>query len=123
MTELHPRAKFAAAYAAVSFRVQGFHRWDGAPEHRAYLRSTHRHLFHVSVRVRVSHDDRQIEFHDLLAGCQDEFRRIVAAAEGKSCEMMARELLSHIYHVWMVDEARVTVSEDGETAATVGGGI
>lgn len=120
---MHPKAKIATAYAEISFREAGLHRWKDAPERRAYLRDLHRHCFHVSVRVKVDHDDRQVEFHDLLDGCQAEFRRIVAEADGSSCETMARRLLSYVYSVWGVEEARVSVAEDGEVAGIVGSAI
>lgn len=117
---LHPKAATADAFAEVTFREAGFHRWEVAPERRGYLRATHRHLFHVRVRVRVTHDDRALEFHDLLEACQAEFRRIVAAADGKSCEAMARLLLHFVYQTFGVTAARVEVSEDGEVAGIVG---
>lgn len=118
--QLHPYATIGPAYIEVTFREQGFHRWPDAPERRSYLRHTHRHLFHVTVRIRVTHDERQIEFHDLLDDCRGVFRRMVQSQEGASCETMARQLLSHVISAYDSVQARVTVSEDGECSAIVG---
>ena len=54
------------AYAVYSLtRFPGLHHWPEAPEQRAYLRSPHRHLFHVRAGVTVVHSERDVEFHDL----------------------------------------------------------
>lgn len=99
-------------------KLPGFHRWALAPDHRAYLRDRHRHLFHVRVEVAVSHDDRDVEFHDL----QDEIRRWWGSGttdhEGRSCEQIARRL-GAVLQMAGIKVIRVIVSEDGESGATV----
>lgn len=104
----------------VRFTEEGFHCWPQAPEHRAYLRERHRHLFHVDVETRVLHDEREIEFHDLLSEARALFRgRLIYGDEtGASCETMARALAQELaaLHDRMVT---VTVSEDGECGARV----
>lgn len=108
----------------VTFKVAGLHCWPGAPEHRGYLRVPHRHQFGVRIETIVTHDDREIEFHDLRDRGVD-LVRALAANEGEllnfgsmSCEMIARDLGSAL-----CDELRrsfrVTVDEDGECGATV----
>src|SRR6516162_3307484 len=81
----------------VRLTVPGFHAWPDAPHHRAYLRFSHRHMFHIEVRCEVTHDDREIEYHDLM----DLTRGFVAeSAEttetcsfgSMSCEQIARRL-------------------------------
>ncbi len=74
----------------VRFTFAGFHRWEGAPAHRSYLATRHRHLFGVEVKCLVNNDDREIEFHDLL----DESKNFFNDPErgNQSCEMMARIL-------------------------------
>lgn len=105
----------------VRFTFAGFHRWAGASGARAYLADRHRHLFRVEVRVQVAHDDREVEFHDLL----DRSRAIFADDLGtngnfgsQSCEMLGRELgarLAKHYRRPVI----VIVSEDGECGAQV----
>lgn len=100
----------------VRFQVPGFHHWPEPTRERAYLGQRHRHLFHVEVRMEVGHDDREVEFHDLL----DYARRCFPGGElgGQSCEMMARELGKEIARRFG-RAVEVTVSEDGEAGAVV----
>lgn len=82
----------------------------------AFLRDRHRHLFHVRVEWRVSHEDREREFflekwqlHRDISTLKD-----LAEEEGDwSCERWAREILE------MTGAFRVEVSEDGENGAVV----
>ena len=101
----------------VRFTAEGWHHWPGAPEHRAYLGVSHRHLFHVRVEVPVSHDQRDIEFHDLL----DTARELWGDGDhqGRSCETLARELGEALVRLLPVAWVEVEVSEDGEAGATV----
>lgn len=102
----------------VTFSRVGFHCWPDAPAHRKYLASAHRHLFEVKVEVPVLHDDREVEFHDLLdvaATGWPEDEQLGA----RSCEMLARMIGTRVLAryrslAWVV----VTVSEDGEAGAT-----
>jgi hypothetical protein len=80
-------------------------------------------MFHIEVRCEVTHDDREIEYHDLM----DLTRGFVAeSAESTetcsfgsmSCEQIARRLgikLSEKYE----RPFTVLVSEDGEAGAMV----
>lgn len=100
----------------VRFTFAGFHCWEGAPAHRSYLATRHRHLFGVEVKCLVNNDDREIEFHDLL----DESKNFFNDPErgNQSCEMMARilgEYLAKRYQRMFT----VTVNEDGECGAQV----
>lgn len=100
----------------VRFTFPGFHRWEGALEHRSYLATRHRHLFGVEVKCFVNNDDREIEFHDLL----DESKAFFNDPErgNQSCEMMARVLGEYLaFHHQR--SFTVTVTEDDECGATV----
>jgi hypothetical protein len=99
----------------------GFHRWPGATDRRAYLANRHRHLFHFAATISVTHDDREVEFHDLL----DLVRNCTAGwgeeLGGKSCEQMAELILVCVGVAYPARAMSVTVSEDGEVEATVSG--
>lgn len=101
----------------VQTTVEGWHHWPDAPQHRAYLGQRHRHLFHVEANVDVLHDDREVEFHDLL----DFVRANIGGPEfgPMSCEMIASRLLKAIESRYPGRNAVVTVGEDGEVWATV----
>ena len=46
----------------VKLQVEGLHQWQDCPiEDVSFLRDRHRHIFHIEVRKKVSHNDRDIE--------------------------------------------------------------
>lgn len=116
------------AIITVRFRVAGLHRWPAATGARAYLAHPHRHLFHIAVSTAVTHDDREIEFHDLqhvasglLAGAAqtpDAPQPGVLQFGAQSCEALARLLADHLASHYRRG-FQVSVSEDGEFEATV----
>jgi len=101
------------------------HCWPGAHEERAYLRDPHRHLFHIAVVVRVNHDERDVEWHDLNQVAQDivnemadEIRDGLHQFGARSCETLARQLFT------VLDENGLDVhcvewGEDGEFTAAI----
>lgn len=104
-----------ASYIWIRFQFEGFHRWDHAPDVVAFLRSRHRHIFHVKIVWPVSHNDRHLEFFiqqakskaavQELKKCQD--------CETWSCEEWASRILKEVQAI------SVEVSEDNENGATV----
>lgn len=44
------------------FQVEGYHRYENAPEQVKYLRDLHRHVFHIKAKIQVNHNDRELEF-------------------------------------------------------------
>ena len=102
------------AIIRVRFTSPGMHCWPGAPERRAYLRNVHRHLFVVTVETLVEHDEREIEFHDLLDAARIGF----VIGDEWSCETMARDLANKLCKDFK-RPMTVIVSEDGECEAEV----
>jgi hypothetical protein len=103
----------------ITFAIPGIHCYPQAPEDVAYLRSPHRHLFKFKVTVEVFHDDREIEFHQLLNWCRSQYAANLSV-DYKSCEMMARELLHRLRQYSTTSRfIEVEVSEDGECGAIV----
>ena len=100
----------------VRFTVEGWHRWEDAPPHRDYLAHNHRHLFHVEASVPLLHNEREVEFHDLLDFCKSVFNG--TGLNGDSCETMAEKLAKKIAERF-VRSACVSVFEDGEVGAIV----
>jgi hypothetical protein len=100
----------------VRFTAEGFHCWPEANGARSYLANRHRHLFHVEVETAVTHDNREIELHDLL----DDSRRSFGGGNfgSASCESLARGLATALAGKY--DRTfRVGVFEDGEVGASV----
>lgn len=81
-----------------TIKANGFHGWPNAPEHLDYLRSRHRHLFTIRIEAAVSHDDRELEFHemqrDLRAAMGTHFDTTGSEFEfgARSCEHIAKEV-------------------------------
>lgn len=106
-----------------TFRQTGFHSWPDAPESYKYLSYPHRHEFHIRVDVRVSFDDRQIEFIALKRMCQGALGAMASGLAwehldfgARSCEMMAKALCKKLVALgYNVDS--VEISEDGENGA------
>lgn len=103
----------------VTFRLPGIHRYPDAPDEVAYLRNEHRHVFHFRVEVNVYHDDREIEFHMFLNEVRGWYQDSTLQLDHKSCEMLARELLTKLAARWPGRTFTVDVSEDGECGATL----
>lgn len=101
-----------------SVTAPGFHHWPDATPHRAYLADHHRHLFHLHARVRVTHEDRQVEFHDLSDTLRTWWGPHPRDCGTASCETLARALAAHLDQLGMSVHT-VTVSEDGEHGATL----
>jgi hypothetical protein len=99
----------------VTTTFPALHCWPDAPEDVSFLRTPHRHLFHVTVSKKVSHGDRDIEFI-LYKGAIEAFlqknwydKNLGTA----SCEEMAEVLLA------LFKADTVIVSEDDENGAIV----
>ncbi len=113
-------------------KVHGFHHWADAPiGPRRYLANDHRHLFTVRVIVHVSHDDRDVEFHDIQAethfALNRSFNRYESSAPAPaaysydfgsySCEQIAVKVRDGLPSEW--DVTGVEVTEDDECGALV----
>jgi hypothetical protein len=108
------------AWAIIRTRFIGMHHWPTAPEGRhVHLRNPHRHEFHVEVWVEQEHDDRDVEYLD----AKDRIDAFIADwpfdLGHKSCEMMAREILSWLPDAFGLRVYRCGVFEDGENGAMV----
>lgn len=107
-------------------RFVAFHYWPGASEKGyTYLESPHRHEFHVHAGVRVSHNERDVEFQRLRFELDTWLQAVYTykystsqTAMTKSCETIAEEIAIYLdslgYKPVVVD-----VSEDGENGAEV----
>lgn len=99
-------------------RFEGFHCWPQAPGPVDFLRSVHRHMFHVRAEKTVTDVDREVEFI-LMKGQLNSMIETLKAEQRKeslptwSCEKWARLLLERL------QLSKCEVSEDGENGAIV----
>jgi len=101
----------------VRCQVPGFHHWENPHPARRYLADRHRHLFHVEVEMTVAHDDREVEYHDLLDHCRVWFPG--GEMGPMSCEQMATRLARDIASVYPGRQLVVSIFEDGEAGSRV----
>lgn len=113
--------KALAKYVFCQTRFEWFHRWPDAPEEVSFLRTLHRHEFHLKLSVSVSHDDREVEFILLKRWVEAEVIPAIRLMwDFKSCEMICEKVAEMTFDKWEgVSKVTVEVSEDGENGATV----
>jgi translation elongation factor EF-1beta len=118
-------------------RVQGIHCWASQPGDapRNYLSYPHRHEFHIEVRVKVSHEDRDIEIlqlkQDVISSIAEDYpvanekavpipahMARVTDFKDSSCEMIASKLIETL-GTFHYDVKSVKVLEDGENGAVL----
>lgn len=110
---------------SVRTSFEGYHQWPEAPGEVQFLRTLHRHVFHVKATLPTGVDDnRQLEFflvqrriNDMIA---TKLKPTLEANPCMSCETMA-SLLAHaiLDHYERLPWVEVTVDEDGENGSTV----
>ena len=108
-------------YIVVRTQYEGFHRYPNAGEidpRIKFLEEPHRHMFHVTAKIAVTHLDRELEFF-LVKWDLEEFIK-GGDMDYKSCEMMATDMLEHLKETWGDHRYyEITVSEDGESDGIV----
>lgn len=110
------RMRTGSPWIVIRFTAEGWHHWPGASSRRTYLANVHRHLFHVEVWLPVEHEEREVEFHDLLEFCRESFGS--GDFGTASCETLATRLGKEIARRFG-RACEVLVMEDGEAGAMV----
>ena len=107
------------SFIKVRTQFEGFHYYPdaGKIDNRIeFLEHRHRHMFHVCVKMSVTHQDRELEFFLVKWELDDFIKATFVSNTNMSCEMMAEEILSN-HLIPLYGDTRdytVTVSEDGE---------
>ena len=115
--------KTASRRIWVTFQRAGFHRYPAAAtdtslEDVSYLAARHRHLFKFRVEIEVFHDDRELEFHQVLNYCESLYQRHLEINH-KSVEMLADDLYVQLASRYPGRFVAIEVSEDGECGCRV----
>lgn len=103
-------------YIVIKTQFEAIHQWKDCPiEEVEYLKYPHRHLFYVTMKWKVMHNDREKEFiqmkHKVDRFVRDEFE--FKDIGGMSCEGIAEKLLKEF------DADFVSVFEDDENGAEI----
>ena len=107
----------------VTFQKAGFHYYPAAQTEEqlkdvSYLGARHRHLFKFKVQIEVFHDDRELEFHQVLKFCESLFQEKLDI-DFKSVEMLADDLHQLLSNKYPNRNMKINVSEDGECGCEV----
>ena len=83
----------------------------------SFLANPHRHMFHFRVRIKVTHNDRDIEFIQFKRWLESLYSTGVLELDYKSCEMLAEDIIDAVTAKYPGRDIEVEVSEDGENGA------
>lgn len=106
-------------YVVVKVQVEGMHRWEACPfEEVKFLRNPHRHIFHITCKKAVEHNDRDIEIILLKRAVQN-YLTTTRFDSGIGCLNFGNSSCEDIAEV-LINEFNLTacqVLEDGENGA------
>lgn len=108
-------------FVKVKFQKEGIHCYPEAKniEGVEFLAHPHRHIFHFTVKIEVTHDNRDIEFILLKRELESLYSEKVLNIDHKSCEMLADDLCKYILTNYPGRFVEVEVSEDDENSGVV----
>lgn len=119
--------KALTRWIEVTFQKEGIHCYPAAatdPKLKtgdaydvSFLANPHRHIFHFRVRIKVTHNDRDIEFIQFKRWLESLYNSGVLELNYKSCEMIAEDVIDAIVVKYPNRDVEVEVSEDGENGA------
>lgn len=108
----------------VTWQKAGFHYYPAANTDKnlddvSYLGNRHRHLFKFRVQIEVFHDDRELEFHQVLNFCESLYADGQLDINHKSVEMLADDLYAVLHKKYPNRDMVIDISEDGECGCTI----
>jgi len=114
----------ATRWIYVNFQRAGFHRYIAAETDPnladvSYLGNRHRHMFKFNVQIQIFHNDRELEFHQVLNYCESLFNTATIDIDYKSVEMLADDLYVQLASKYPGRDMKISVSEDGECGCVI----
>ena len=113
----------------VTFQKEGIHKYPAALDDPtlatgdeydvSFLGYPHRHIFHFKVAIKVTHNDRDIEFIQFKRWLEKLYAEKTLELDYKSCEMISDDLYAKISEKYGGREVHIDVSEDGENGAHI----
>jgi hypothetical protein len=108
----------------ITWQRAGFHRYPAASEDPllsdvSYLGLRHRHLFKFKVEIEIFHNDRELEFHQVLNYCESLYKDNHLEIDYKSVEMLADDLYLQLADRYPGRYMAIEVSEDGECGCRI----
>ena len=106
-------------YAIIKTQFEGIHSYPEASGEEEYLKYSHRHMFHVEVRIEQFHDNRDIEYIAFKRWTNGILNHIDTNLGFWSCERIAGSLLTRFHLRYPGRKITVAVLEDNENGAEV----
>lgn len=129
MDDIERQKQNAKRWIWVTFQKEGIHKYPAALTDPAlatgdeydvsFLGYPHRHMFHFRVAIKVTHNDRDIEFIQFKRWLENLYKDNVIELDYKSCEMMSDDLFDQIVAKYPGRDIKIEISEDGENGALV----
>ena len=107
-------------YVIIRTQVEAIHSWPECPyEDVSFLRSPHRHIFHIEIKISVGHNDREVEFIRAKRKIEEQLRGYGKLKDigSTSCEDMAEEIYSWFGTTYPI--ISISVFEDNENGAEI----
>ena len=127
--DMEKQKQNAKRWIWVTFQKEGIHKYPAALTDPAlatgdeydvsFLGYPHRHMFHFRVALKVTHNDRDIEFIQFKRWLENLYKDDVIQLDYKSCEMMSDDLFDQIVAKYPGRDIKIEISEDGENGALV----
>ena len=127
--DIERQKQHAKRWIWVTFQKEGIHKYPAALTDPAlatgdeydvsFLGYPHRHMFHFRVAIKVTHNDRDIEFIQFKRWLENLYKDNVIELDYKSCEMMSDDLFDQIVAKYPGRDIKIEISEDGENGALV----
>lgn len=101
----------------IQFMKEGIHYYPQAKTDPkladvSYLGQEHFHYFYFYVTVGVTHNDRDLEFHQFRRWCESLYADGTMDIDNHSCEMLAEDLIKAINDKYPNRSIKVEVYED-----------
>lgn len=121
--------QYAKRMIYVTFQKEGIHMYPAAATDPSlktddeydvsFLGTPHRHIFHFTVAIQVTHNDRDIEFIQFKRWLEKLYSTGTLELNHKSCEMISDDLYDTIATKYPSRDIEITVSEDNENGAVI----
>ena len=76
-------------------------------------------MFKFNVQIQIFHNDRELEFHQVLNYCESLFATQAIDIDFKSVEMLSDDLYVQLAAKYPGRDMKINVSEDGECGCVI----
>ena len=106
-------------YIIIRTQFEAIHSWPDCPiEEVSFLKNPHRHIFHVEIKIKVSHNNRDVEFIQAKRILNEFLQQTYNEKDigHLSCEMICEDIQQN-FAGW--SSHSISVFEDNENGAEI----